>query len=191
MVGGGLLYIASCFGAKAPQSKIFLRQSTALSMSDLTQYTQDSFYLNMWHSPLHAYSYQEKRHEYVEVFIGLDKLTLKVKSRNFTLMKPQQYLITKTPYLVKMVVEEGSAFYTLKKALELDIGAPVSAWHEGNAYLNCSQSVFDDLKLLSGDNAAIIFSLRLDRIVRTNWQPRCKFVIESVEREVPDATLSP
>ena len=129
----------------------------------------------------------------MEVFNGFGKLTLKVKSRNFTLVdkKQQQSPTAQAPCLVKMVVEEGSPFYTVKKALELNIGAPVCAWHEGNAYLNCSQSVFDDLKLLSGDNAAIIFSLRLDRIVRTKGQPRCKFVIESVEREVPDAALSP
>ena len=93
--------------------------------------------------------------------------------------------------LGQMVVEEGSTFYTLKKALELGIGAVVSVWHKGNAYLNCSQSVLDELKLLSGDNEEIIFFLRLERIAITNWQPRCRFIIESVEREVPAATLTP
>ena len=88
-------------------------------------------------------------------------------------------------------MEEGSAFYALKKALELDIGAPVGVWHEGNAYLNCSQSVLDDLKLLSGDNADIIFSLHLERIAITNLQPRCRFIIESAEREVPALAPQP
>ena len=156
-------------------------------MSDLTQYTQDSFYFNLRLSPLLTYNYQGKTHEYMEVFNGFGKLTLKVKSRNFTLVekKQQQSPTAKAPCLVKMLVEEGSAFYTVKKALELDIGAPVCAWHEGNAYLNCSQSVFDDLKLLSDNNADIIFSLHLERIAITNWQPRCRFIIESAEREAP------
>ena len=142
-------------------------------------------------SPLLTYNYQGKTHEYMEVFNGYGKLTLKVKSRNFTLVekKQQQSPTTKAPCLVKMVVEEGSAFYTVKKALELVLGAPVSAWHEGNAYLNCSQSVFDELKLLSGNDAAIIFSLHLERIAITNWEPRCRYIIESVEREDPALTL--
>ena len=179
------MHIASCFGVKAPHFKIFLRQSTALSMPGLAQYTQDSFYFNMRLSPLLTYNYQGKTHEYMEVFSGFSKLTLKVKSRNFTLVekKQQQSPTTKAPCLVKMVVEEGSAFYTLKKALELGIGAVVSVWHDGNAYLNCSQSVLDELKLLSGNNEEIIFFLRLERIAITNWQPRCRFIIESAERE--------
>ena len=191
MVGGGLLYIASCFGVKAAHSKIFLRQSTALSMSGLTQYMQDSFYFNLRLSPLLVYNYQGKLHEYAEVFNGYGKLTLKVKSRNFTLVekKQQQSPTAKAPYLVKMVVEEGSAFYTVKKALELDIDAVISVWYKGNAYLNCSQSVFDDLKLLSDDNADIIFSLHLERIAITNLQPRCRFIIESAKREASALTL--
>ena len=144
-------------------------------------------------SPLLTYNYQGKTHEYMEVFNGFSKLTLKVKSRNFTLVekKQQQSPTTKAPCLVKMVVEEGSAFYTLKKALELGIGAVVSVWHDGNAYLNCSQSVLDELKLLSGNNEEIIFFLRLERIAITNWQPRCRFIIESAEREVPALAPQP
>ena len=37
----------------------------------------------------------------------------------------------------------------------------------------------------------IIFSLHLERIAITNTQPRCRFIIECVEREVPDAALTP
>ena len=65
----------------------------------------------------------------MEVFNGYCKLTLKVKSRNFALVekKQQQSPTAKTPCLVKMTVEEGSPFHTLKKALESGIGAQV--WH--------------------------------------------------------------
>ena len=144
-------------------------------------------------SPLLSYNYQGKKHEYMEVFNGYGNLMLKVKSRNFTLVekKQQQSPTAKAPCLVKMAVEEGSSFHTLKKALESGVGASVSIWHKGNAYFNCSRSVFDDLQLLSGDNMEIIFSLHLERIATTNTQPRCRFIIECVEREVPDAALTP
>jgi len=161
-------------------------------MQGLSQYSQDSFYFNLRLSPLLSYKFQDKTFEYMEVFNGHGRLTLKVKSNNFAFEENNRYNSSaKAPYLVKLTVEEGSPFHVVKKVLESGIGSKVCVWYEGKAYLNCSKAIIDTLKLLSGDNVEIIFSLHLERIAMTNGLPRCRFVIENVERELPEATLSP
>ena len=106
------LYKRSDLESNYHTSKFFFDgQQLALNMQGLAQYTQDSFYFNVRLSPLLSYNYQGKTHEYMEVFNGYGKLTLKVKSRNFSLVESKSTMLGQNGRGRRIVVphiEKGS-----------------------------------------------------------------------------------
>ena len=97
-------------------------------------------------------------------------------------LEGHQQRATKTPFLVKTQVEQGSQLFLLcesvKTAIEIQLGVPVEYAYGDKLYLGASEQVYRNLEQM---HRPVLARLSVSRVVWVNGKPRAKWVLEHVE----------